>query len=204
MFYPAMISNDTTESEHRFCLFFNRIDRIGQGELFEYLTQNGYFESPSSSQYHGSHEGGNLEHSLNVTELMLKLRPVIAPNITEESCIICGLFHDLGKAGYYGKPNYVENLLKSGKRSDSKPYTTNPDRLPIPHQVVSLHILSKFIPLTEDEVLAILYHNGLYTPDGYAIKGKETQLMMLLHFCDMWASRVLEKEEGNKVDGGLF
>lgn len=180
----------------KFLNLFNQINR-DTGNLLEHLDEIGYYTAPASSQYHGAKEAGTLEHSINVTELMLKLQPIIAPEIPNDSILICGLFHDLGKCAYYGKPHYLPNYLKSGKLSESKPYTTNQDRLPIPHQVASLHILSKYIQLTEDEVYAILYHNGLYTPDGRVIQGKETPLLLLLHFCDMWASRFIE-------DGGLF
>ncbi|MBB6217536.1 23S rRNA maturation-related 3'-5' exoribonuclease YhaM [Anaerosolibacter carboniphilus] len=177
----------------RFLQLFNQLDRKGKEELLSHLEENQYFTCPSSSQFHGAKEEGNLEHSLNVTEVMLKLAPHIAPELPQESIIISGLFHDLGKASYFGKPNYIPNFLKSGELSKSKPYETNKDRLPIPHQIVSVHILSKYINLTEEETYAILYHNGLYTSDGYVIKGNETPLLMLLHFSDMWASRVIER-----------
>ena len=191
------------DNRQRFEKLFNLIDREGKDSLLSYLDENGYFTAPSSTQYHGAVEGGNLEHSLNVTDLMLRVRETLNADITGESIIIVGLFHDLGKCDYYGMPNYIKSApLKSGKEP-AKPYTTNPARLPIPHQVSSLHILSKFIPLTEDETYAILYHNGLYTSDGYVIKGNETPLLMLLHFADMWASRVVEVNE-TRLDGGLF
>ena len=170
------------------------ITRPGIDELATYCMseESGYLTAPSSSAYRGAHEGGNLKHSVLVTETMLDLRQILAPEIPFDSCVICGLFHDLGKAHYYGKPNYVPNVLKGGTVSESKPYNTNPDRLPIPHQVASLQILSRYIELTEEETYAILYHNGLYTPDGRAMAGKETKLLLLLHWADMYASRFLE------------
>jgi hypothetical protein len=53
-------------------------------------------------------------------------------------------------------------------------------------------IAERYISLTEEEEQAILYHNGLYGVFKYEISGKETPLYMLLHFSDMWASRVIE------------
>jgi hypothetical protein len=50
-----------------------------------------------------------------------------------------------------------------------------------------------FIDLTEEEQHAILFHNGLYTPLGRELTGNETPLSMLVHFSDMWASRVVEQ-----------
>ena len=67
--------------------------------------------------------------------------------------------------------------------------------LNIPHDVRSIAILSKFIDLTEEEQFAILYHNGLYGDLKYQISGKETELYMLLHFADLWVSRVVEAKQ---------
>ena len=183
--------------------YMDKIDRPGVAELRQHLEQCGYFFAPSSSQYHGAEEGGNLRHSLMVTELALQLHKVLCPGIPEESVIICGLFHDLGKADYFNKPQYVPNMLKKGQ-SGSKPFTTNTERLPIPHQYASLHILGKYIQLTEEEAYAIMFHNGLYTPDGRVIQGKETQLLLLIHWADMWSSRFMEGGFKPKPDGVRF
>ena len=135
-----------------------------------------------------------LEHSLNVTDTLFKVSELLTQGeLSDESLVIVGLFHDLGKATYFNKPNYIENILKSGKRSDAKPYERNKARLNIPHEIASVHILSRFIELTEHETFAILYHNGLYTSTGYNLKGNETEMQMLLHFADLWSSRVIEK-----------
>lgn len=179
----------------KFDYYFSFIQREGREELLKHLENNGYFTAPASSQYHLCKDGGLLEHSMNATQLMYDLAPILGLGKgLEESIAIVGLFHDLGKSNYFGKPNYIENILKSGKRSDAKPYETNKELLSIPHEVSSIHILSQFIELTEEETFAILYHNGLYTSIGYCLKGNERPLQMLLHFSDMWASRVLEVE----------
>lgn len=181
--------------KERFDVLYEHIAREGKEELSKMLNDIGYFEAPCSSQYHLAKAGGLLEHSVNVAELMLDLAPSLGLDDREEteSIVLTGLFHDIGKAEYYFKPNYVENILKSGKISETKPYVSNKDRLNIPHEVASIHILSECIDLTEEETFAILYHNGLYTPVGYNLKGNERPLQMLLHFADMWASRVIER-----------
>lgn len=177
----------------RFNKFIEQVKRPGKDNLINYLEQSDYFKAPSSTQYHGSKEQGLLEHSLNVADLMLRVNNIEKFKTTDiESTIICGLFHDLGKSTYFNKPNYLPNILKSGEVSKAKPYEHNSERLYIPHQVASIHILSQYIELTEEETFAILYHNGLYTPDGKAVMGNETKLMLLLHFADMWASRFME------------
>ena len=179
--------------KNKFNEYLREVNRPGVINLIEFLEKSVYFKAPASTQYHGSNEGGLLEHSLNVADSMIKLNETEQFETAEiESIIICGLFHDLGKSTYFNKPDYIPNILKSGKISDAKPYEHNKERLSIPHQVASIHILSKYIQLTEEETFAILYHNGLYTPDGRAMVGNETKLMLLLHFADMWASRFME------------
>ena len=177
---------------NKFDKLFNLIEREGKESLLKYLEESGYFTAPASGSYHLSREGGLLEHSVNVTELALDLAELLNLEVEKESIIIAGLFHDLGKANYFGQSHYVENILKSGKRSTAKPYERNKEILPVPHEVSSIHILSQYIELTEEETFAILYHNGLYTSIGYQLRGNERPLQMLIHFADMWASRVLE------------
>ena len=64
----------------------------------------------------------------------------------------------------------------------------------VDHEVRALAIIAKYIDMTEEEQQAILWHNGLYGPFKYEIQGKETPLYLILHFADMWASRVIENE----------
>ncbi len=195
-----------TYSRDRFNKLFSFIEREGKENLLNYLNENGYFTAPASAQHHLSRESGLLEHSVNVADLMLDMADML--NCFEEemteSIIIAGLLHDIGKAGYYYKSNYVENILKSGKRSESRPYEVNKELLNIPHEVSSIHILGKFIRLTEEETFAILYHNGLYTGVGYGLKGNERPLQMILHFADMWASRVDEVDKPIRYENTLF
>lgn len=166
--------------------------RKGIKELLAYMDESGFYTAPCSTQYHLAREGGLAEHSLNVYEVMKDLANLLYPDVLNDSVIICSLLHDLGKTGQYGKANYVENILKSGKRSDSKPYSSNPDLKYVDHEVRSIQIASSYIPLTENENWAILMHNGLYGAFKHQIQGNETPLYLLLHMADMWCSRVLE------------
>lgn len=172
--------------------------REGIEDLIAYLDEVDFFEAPASTQFHGAYDGALAEHSMNVLEYADKLASkwlskedykAIYPSI-----VICALLHDLGKCGQFGKPLYVPNILKSGKPSDIKPYETNKDLMTLPHEVVSCIEATKFIDLTEDEQRAIAWHNGLYGTFKYDIQGKETILYMIIHFADMWASRVIESK----------
>lgn len=179
----------------RIIALLKETNRKGIEDLITVMELGGFFYAPCSGQYHLAREGGLAEHSLNVCEQMLEVNKALKTNIPRDSIIICGILHDLGKMGDYGKPNYNENILKSGEISTSKPYVTNPALSYVPHEVRSIAITQRHIPLTEDEEFAILYHNGLYTALGNSYKGKETPLSLIMHFADMWCSRVVESEE---------
>ena len=174
-------------------------NRPGMDKLIEAMEEGGFFTAPCSGSYHLAKEGGLAEHSLNVLNVAmdvsfgLSLGELPPEELIDRLVIVC-LLHDLGKMGQYGKANYVENTLKSGKQSTSKPYKTNPDLLYVDHEVRSIVIAQQYIELTEEEQQAILWHNGLYGNFRYQIQGKETALYLILHFADMFASRVLEGE----------
>lgn len=165
-------------------------NRPGTDKLLEHMEENGFYTASCSGKHHLNIRGGLAEHSLNVFENADKLYKMLNANIDAASIVIVSLLHDLGKMGDFGKPNYIENILKSGKVSEAEPFKTNPELLYIPHEVRSIEIAERFIKLTEEEAHAIYYHNGKYTHIGYDLK--ETPLQMILHFADLWSSRVTE------------
>lgn len=173
--------------------------REGMEDLLQYLAEIGFITAPASTQFHGAYEGALLEHSLNVLHAAEKLAVAwlggAEYNKIQNSIIICALLHDVGKCGQFGKPLYVPNILKSGELSKTKPYETNKDLMTLPHEIVSVIEVTKFIDLTEEEQRAIAWHNGLYGAFKYDIQGKENILYMIIHFADMWASRVMESKE---------
>lgn len=189
--------------KERIIELLRKTERDGIEALISYMEDNGFFESPCSTSHHLAKPGGLAEHSLNVYDMMLAISRLYPISI--DSIIICSLLHDLGKMGQFGKPGYVPNMLKGRAtkenpnpvpyQSEKKPFEANTDLLFVDHEVRSIAIASRFIDLTEEEQQAILWHNGLYGPFRYEIQGKETPLYMMLHFADMWASRVVERED---------
>jgi len=168
--------------------------RTGIIGLIDAMEEGGFFEAPCSTDKHLCREGGLAEHSLNVYITMLDINRSLRANLPDDSIIICGLLHDLGKMGDHGKANYELNVLKSGVVSAAKPFITNKNLIYLPHEIRSAMIAERYIELSEDEEAAILWHNGLYGQFKYDIPGKETPLYMILHWADMWASRVTENE----------
>ena len=187
--------NDKIQANiERFRNAVSMIERPGMDKLAAHLELNGFFCAPCSGQHHCNWPSGLLEHSLNVMVTALNLQLSFgAHGLNLQSIMFAALFHDVGKIGTHGKPYYISNVFeKTGKVSEAKPYKHN-DMVECDHSVMSLHILSRFVPMTEDERQAIVYHNMLYIPSGRDVNGKEHPLTMIIHFADLWCSRVTDK-----------
>ncbi|MBE7053434.1 MAG: HD domain-containing protein [Ruminococcaceae bacterium] len=186
---------DRTELKNTFVGLLYKTDRLNIGALVNFLEKTGFFDAPCSTGYHLCYEGGLLEHSLNVYDFAYSL--CVAWNIpedviSEDSLIIACLLHDIGKAGEIDKMYYAPNVLKSGERSKSKPYVVDSSLSFMSHEARGLKNICKFIDLTEDEEFAIYHHNGMYGDAKYSLNGKERPLQLVLHFADLYCSRVTE------------
>ena len=167
--------------------------RKGMEELLQWMDESGFYSAPCSSKYHLATPGGLAEHSLNVFQTAMELTKTIYFTHNKDltfdfidSVVICALLHDLGKGGQFGKRAYIES-----EDPTRGAFQSNKELLYIPHEIRSIAIASRFIELTEEEQFAICYHNGLYG-ELQSVKNHETPLYMILHFADMWASRVIE------------
>lgn len=172
-------------------------DREGVEDLLEYLKSIGFYDAPASTRFHGAFEGALVEHSVFVLIFAERLAQAWLGDYEyskmHNSIIISALLHDVGKCGQFNKPLYIPNILKTGQ-SEKQPYKVNDELRTLPHEIVSCIEVTKFIDLTEEEQQAIAWHNGLYGAFKYDIQGKETPLYMIIHFADMWASRVVESK----------
>jgi len=156
-------------------------------------AETNWLTTPASTRYHLNKEGGLLEHSVNVTEQLLKMKNCLLPLLSDESCIIVGLFHDVGKVGLPGKPYYLVNDNK-WEIEKGILYKVNMELTAMGIATRSLFIMSPHIKLKEEEAQAIAYHDGLFVPEGESIKNKERPLTLLLHWADYWSTNVIEKK----------
>jgi len=156
-----------------------------------------WLTSPASTRFHLNKEGGLLEHSVGVTETLLKLREILAPAISEESCVIVGLLHDVGKVGMPGKPRYIKNTDAWQIKNRNMTYNINPDEVYMNLAVRSLYLIAKYIPLSDSESQAILYHDGQFVEANYEVAHKEMPLTLLVQFADSWTAHV--REEGREI-----
>lgn len=146
-------------------------------------SKTNWLSAPASVKYHLNEETGLLKHSVGVANTLLRLRKLLAPKLSEESCVIVGLFHDVGKIGMPDSPRYV----KRGKE-----FEYNKDQIEMNIANRSLYLVSKYVPLSDEEAQAILYHDGQYIAENRFIAHKECPLTLLLTFADNWTAAIYE------------
>ena len=183
----------------------DNIQRDGIENLMEWLeNETDFFKAPASTRYHGSYEGGLLEHSLNVYDRLLwEMEKLIGQGWEEiyspETIAIVALFHDLCKIDRY---ILVEKWRKDseGKWESYDAYDYNREKSEMGHGAQSVFYLQKFIQLSEVEAQAIYWHMGAYDISPYSTLAhcsetfKWNPLAFLIHRADMAATYVIENE----------
>ncbi|MFH1583562.1 MAG: HD domain-containing protein [Actinomycetota bacterium] len=169
----------------------NRKDQVNK--ILDFLeNKTNWLTAPASTKYHLDRDGGLIDHSVGVTHTLLKLKNILVPEIPNESCVVIGLFHDIGKVGMAGKPYYIKLKIPT---KDGKKYIINKDLAAMGIAARSLMLISKFISLSDNEAQAIAYHDGQYIPEGKIVAHRESALTLLLHYADYWTSHILERGE---------
>ncbi|MCL2819575.1 MAG: HD domain-containing protein [Oscillospiraceae bacterium] len=166
--------------------------------LMDFLeNETHWLTAPASTRFHLCRENGLLEHSVNVAEIMLKLKDTLYPVIEDESCVIVALLHDLGKAGMPGEPLYLKNKPTDNQRragyGPTYPYSYNSNLTYLSVPVRSLHLALPYLPLSEEETQAIVYHDGQYVDDNRSVAKNECPLTLLLQYADNWCGFVVEE-----------
>lgn len=199
------------ENIERFERLLRSTNRDGIENLIDFIKRSDFYTAPASTKYHSCHEGGLLQHSLNVYDRLkenLKDSVYEEFNVTEANIIIAALLHDLCKSYYYGteiknKKVYSEH----GKKSDSNgrfdwvsaPAYVVDDKIPYGHGEKSVMMIEEFIKLEPVERYAIRWHMGFTEPKeswntlGIAIR--KYPLILAIHMSDLEATYLLEKEE---------
>ena len=186
-------------AKERFLEIYNeKITREGADKLLDFLLNGSdFFTAPASTRYHGAHEGGLVEHSLNVYDclgdMMERLKERYGIEYPEESIAIAGLLHDICKVNFY-KTSY-RNVKDETGRWQSVPYYTIEDTLPYGHGEKSAYIVSAYIRLTRDEAFAIRYHMGFSGTEDPGNVGRALEMFPLAYAtccADMEAAFLLE------------
>ena len=189
-----------TELKEEFLSIYNgNIKRDGADNFINYLLKTDFFTAPASTRFHGSHEGGLLEHSLNVYHCLKdylernRTKQLYRMNYSEETIALCALLHDVCKVNFY-KTDY-RNAKNERGEWEKVPYYTIDDTLPYGHGEKSVYIISGFMRLTREEAFAIRYHMGFSGVEDKNSIGKAFEMFPLafaLSVADMEASYYLE------------
>ena len=163
------------ELKKKFIDLLKSTKREGIDDLIDFLeNKSDFFKAPASTRFHGNHEGGLLEHSLKVYEILsYKCKNSVMPfDIPEESIILIGLLHDICKVNFY-KVDYRNKKNDLGDW-EKVPYYAVEDTIPYGHGEKSVMMITEFIKLTNEEKYSIRWHMGhtepkeVYTTIGLA------------------------------------
>ena len=211
-----LTENQILENKIKFLKLIEQINIPGANtaELVEYLDNGGFFEAPASTNYHNNYKGGLCEHSLNVYYQLCNLYELYKNQLPYEyepsTLIVCGLLHDISKTNYYEL--YAKNekyYHEDGKKHDNggsfdwvvvdgyKVKDSHDRFLCGTHEENSVYLVARFIPLMEEEYVAILnHHAGLgqsnQNYDSSAIANRYP-LQPLLHAADYLSTFIMER-----------
>lgn len=198
------------QNKNEFVELLYSTGREGMDEVILQLEELGFFQAPASSKFHLNHEGGLLEHSLNVCKIglmlrdqMLLLKPELEESLNKESVIIASLLHDLCKADIYQKcVRKRKNRL--GQWVDYETYELDYSDFPLGHGEKSVIVLLRMgLDLSDDEIMAIRWHMSAWdlpfqSPDlkaNFDTAKRICPLCSLIQAADGLASNLLESKD---------
>lgn len=182
-------------------IYNKHITREGADKLFDYLQSNtsDFFTAPASTRFHGSYEGGLVEHSLNVYDCLRdylsrdRVKNIYQFSYEDESIAIVALLHDLCKINCYKLS--TRNVKDAKGVWQTVPTYEYSDELPYGHGEKSVYIVSGFMKLTREEAFAIRYHMGFSGAEDSRNVGDSFEkfpLSFALATADMEASYFME------------
>lgn len=190
-------------------------DRNGSMDLLGYIRNSDFYSAPASTRFHACHEGGLLEHTLNVYDcLMSKInnRPwkgLMGKGLEDgKSIALCALLHDLCKSNMYvvewkNKKIYSENGSKrdAAGRYDWETvpgYTVDNASHPYGHGECSVMMIESFMKLKTIERYAIRWHMGFTEPkenwNYLSAAIRKYPIILALHESDLESTYLLEEE----------
>ena len=163
-------------------IYDNYIERKGAKELKEWLLTTDLATAPASTKYHG----GLMEHSENVFhELIRLLKAYPELRVSAETAAIISLLHDVCKVGCY-KTEYRNKKNEYGQWLQTPVYTFQEDFPFGGHGSKSVYLIQKFMPLTDEEAVAINCHMGVENGNWAVTDAfRAYPLAFLLHTADM-------------------
>ncbi len=207
-----MTEQQMAANKQRFMELCNEhIHRDGLDKVLAYLEKSDFYIAPSSSRFHLNEDGGLCLHSINVFEAACKIynemaKPAImdgtspfTEEVSMESIAIATLFHDLCKIKLYHKAD-------RWKKDEHNRWVTYPgyevkDDFPLGHGEKSCLMLSWYMRLKPEEMLAIRWHMGMFDmgESGSSLRRsfyaatEKSALVSIVHSADFLVSNLWEK-----------
>ena len=182
------------DNKEYFLQELRKCERQGVDLFIGWLESTDFFESPASTRFHGSHEGGLLEHSLNVYKaamMMYNSNLFSTHEIGENSVRICALLHDVCKAMCYAT-EWKWTKDDNNKWIQYPAYTFNERQKFGGHGSKSLYFILRYINLSFEEAAAINCHMGAYDNPKVGDVYEENKLAWLIHVADEWATYYMD------------
>ena len=178
--------------KEEFISLLRSTNREGIEEVIQFLEKSDFYKAPASTRFHGSFEGGLLEHSMKVYEtLKHKVKnSLLDLNVSDDTLIIIALLHDICKVNFY-KVDY-RNAKNERGEWEKVPYYTVDDTIPYGHGEKSVMMITEYMKLTVEEKYCIRWHMGFTEPkEAYNTLGqafKKFPLALILHEADLEAT----------------
>lgn len=178
--------------KEEFISLLRSTNREGIEEVIQFLEKSDFYKAPASTRFHGSFEGGLLEHSMKVYEILKhKVKnSVLNLNVSDDTLIIIALLHDICKVNFY-KVDY-RNAKNERGEWEKVPYYTVDDTIPYGHGEKSVMMITEYMKLTVEEKYCIRWHMGFTEPkEAYNTLGqafKKFPLALILHEADLEAT----------------
>lgn len=178
--------------KEEFISLLRSTNREGIEEVIQFLEKSDFYKAPASTRFHGNFEGGLLEHSMKVYEILKhKVKnSVLDLNVSDDTLIIIALLHDICKVNFY-KVDY-RNAKNERGEWEKVPYYTVDDTIPYGHGEKSVMMITEYMKLTVEEKYCIRWHMGFTEPkEAYNTLGqafKKFPLALILHEADLEAT----------------
>ena len=191
---------DNTENKELFLSTFRKnVQRPGAEKLLAWMETTDFFTAPASTRFHAAYEGGLLDHSMNVYNVLISKHFDPASDDIESFTIV-SLLHDLCKAGFY--KTELRNRKNDRGEWEKVPVYMVDDQFPYGHGEKSVYLIERFMRLRTEEAMAIRWHMGAYDDaaktDNRALSAAmaASPWVWRLQEADMCAAWIDEQEAG--------
>ena len=179
------------------------VKRPGIEKIISYLNSAScdFFTAPASTRFHGSYEGGLVEHSLNVYNCLkdylerTRVKDIYKISYTDETIAIVSLLHDFCKINVYKQS--FKNVKDDKGIWQKVPTYEFVDNFPYGHGEKSVYMINNFMKLTHEEAFAIRFHMGFSSTEDSRLVGEAFNrypLAFVLSTSDMEATYLLENK----------